>query len=254
MCAYNRRSAVKNKEMERKYAIFDLDGTILYTLEDLQGSLNYALARAGLPLRTADEVRRFVGNGIRKLIERAAPDVTDRAELDAIYKDLKYYYETHPWDTTRVYPGISELMHTLKACGWRIGVASNKDDSLVRLLMAHFFPGLVDFAMGFRDGMRRKPDPGSALAVLEVLCGIAGPEDVFPLELSPGQQAELQKAKAAATYIGDSEVDGQTAENLGVESVIVSWGFRTEEELAACGAGPAVSNCSQLLRRIMKIK
>ncbi len=206
----------------KKYdlAIFDLDGTILYTLEDLKNSLNHALSSHGFPERTLEEVRRFVGNGVRKLVERGAPAGTDPAELDMLYETFHEHYRQHDLDNTRPYEGVPELMERLKADGLRLAVVSNKVDYGVKDLCKRFYPGVFDAALGERPGVAKKPAPDLVNAVL----------------------AELGISREKAVYIGDSEVDLQTAQNAGMDEVIVSWGFRTVEELMAKGATRIVAS------------
>lgn len=197
----------------KKYdlAIFDLDGTILYTLEDLKNSLNYALAARDYPPRTLEEVRRFVGNGVRMLVERGAPAGTAPAELDQLYEIFHRHYHQHDLDTTRPYEGVPELLEKLRADGLRLAVVSNKVDYGVKDLCRRFYPGVFDAALGERPGVAKKPAPDLVNAVLE----------------------ELGISREKAVYIGDSEVDIQTARNAGMDEIVVSWGFRTAEELAA---------------------
>ncbi len=211
----------------KKYdlAVFDLDGTILYTLEDLKNSLNYALQTHGYPTRTLDEVRRFVGNGVRKLVQRGAPAGTTPAELAALYDTFHQHYHAHDLDTTRPYDGIPELLDALRAQGMRLAVVSNKVDYAVQALCQRFFPQKFDVAVGDRDGVRNKPAPDMVDAAL----------------------AAVGISREKAVYIGDSEVDIQTARNAGMDEIIVSWGFRSAEELAAQGAKCVVDSPAALL-------
>jgi phosphoglycolate phosphatase len=201
-----------------KAAIFDLDGTILDTLEDLTDAVNYALIENGQPGRSIDEVRRFVGNGIKNLIARAVQPGTDKESEEKIYADFMKYYKVHCADKTRPYKGIPELLTELKAKGIRIAVVSNKADSAVRSLCEQYFDGLFDYYVGEREGLAKKPAPDSVNEVLR----------------------KLKLDVSEAVYIGDSEVDIETAENVGMELIIVSWGFRGEEYLKSCGAGTIV--------------
>lgn len=194
-------------------AIFDLDGTILYTLQDLANSLNYALSRHGYPTRSLEEVRRFVGNGVRKLVERGAPAGMDGAALDRLYDDFHRHYKDHDLDNTRPYDGIPALLKELQKTGLRLAVVSNKVDYAVKDLCAKFFPDTFDAAIGERPGVAKKPAPDMVQEALR-LTGVA-----------PNR----------AVYIGDSEVDIQTARNAGLDEVIVTWGFRTPRELAPYG-------------------
>lgn len=199
--------------MAYKLAIFDLDGTILDTLEDLADAANYALGEHGYPGRTIEEVRRFVGNGIRKLIERAVPDGLTEGEIDGVHKTFSYYYERHCADKTRPYEGILQLLQRLRAAGCLTAVVSNKADAAVQPLCRHYYNGLFDYAVGERAGIRRKPAPDSVQEVLR----------------------SLRVEAEDAVYIGDSEVDIQTAENAGLDSIIVTWGFRDRAYLESQG-------------------
>ena len=205
-------------------AIFDLDGTILYTLEDLKNSLNHALAHHGYPMRTLDEVRRFVGNGVRMLVQRGAPAGTDSAELDALYVTFHDHYKEHDRDTTRPYEGVPEMLRDLKAAGKQLAVVSNKVDFAVKDLCAQFYPGLFAAAAGERPGVAKKPAP-----------------DLVELVL-----AELGVPRERAVYIGDSEVDIQTARNAGMDELIVTWGFREAAFLQEKGAKRLVSSPGEL--------
>jgi len=199
--------------MTYKLAIFDLDGTILDTLEDLTDATNYALGEYGYPERTIEEVRRFVGNGIRRLIERAVPANLTKAEIDRVHQTFSVYYEQHCADKTRPYEGILQLLARLRAAGCLTAVVSNKADTAVQSLCEHYYNGLFDYAVGERAGICRKPAPDSVREVLR----------------------RLRVKEADAVYIGDSEVDIQTAENAGLDSIIVTWGFRDRAYLKSQG-------------------
>ncbi len=211
----------------RKYdlAVFDLDGTILYTLEDLKNSLNYALQAHGYPARTLDEVRRFVGNGVRKLVQRGAPADATPAELAALYETFHAHYKIHDLDTTRPYDGVPEMLGALRDRGMRLAVVSNKVDYAVQALCQRFFPQKFDAAVGDREGVRNKPAPDMVDAALK----------------------ELGISRENAVYIGDSEVDVQTARNAGMDEIAVSWGFRSRAELADAGAKRIVDSPAALL-------
>lgn len=199
--------------MAYKLAIFDLDGTILDTLEDLADAVNYALGEHGYPGRTIEEVRRFVGNGIRKLIERAVPAGLEKEEIDKVHETFSAYYQQHCADKTRPYEGILPLLKRLRAAGCLTAVVSNKADAAVQPLCRRYYDGLFDYAVGERAGIRRKPDPDSVQEVLR----------------------RLQVKAEDAVYIGDSEVDIRTAENAGLDSIIVTWGFRDRTYLESQG-------------------
>lgn len=215
--------------MKYRLAIFDLDGTILNTLEDLADSTNYALSVHNMPERTIDEVRRFVGNGIHKLIERAVPQGSTDEQIERVFVTFKEYYKDHCAVKTRPYDGIMELMKTLREKEVLTAVVSNKGDFAVQILCKDYFPGLFDFAVGEREGIRRKPAPDSVLAVLE----------------------QFHISKEDAVYIGDSEVDIQTAENAGMKEIAVTWGFRSEDFLKENGAGCLAHTPEELLEKLI---
>lgn len=217
-------SIQENRNMY-KLIIFDLDGTILNTLEDLSDSTNYALSKYHFPKRTIEEVRGFVGNGIGKLIERAVPAGTEPAVVEKVLADFKVYYGEHCADKTKPYDGIKEMIGKLKKQGYMTAVVSNKADFAVQQLCGDYFPGLFDFVVGEREGIRRKPAPDSVLEVLE----------------------RLQIEKKNTLYIGDSEVDIQTADNAGVDQVSVEWGFRKREYLLLQGAKKIVKTPEEIL-------
>ncbi len=194
--------------------IFDLDGTLLDTRDDLRDALNHSLAAHSYPTRTLDEARRFVGNGIRNLVSRGVPAGTAEADIDAVFETFKPYYQAHCLDKTKPYEGILELLVRLKQTGYPTAVVSNKADAAVQTLCDRFFPGLVDFAVGERQNVRRKPAPDSVLAALDA----------------------LKVSREQAVYVGDSEVDIQTARNAGLPCISVTWGFRTEKTLLEAGA------------------
>lgn len=194
--------------------IFDLDGTLLDTLDDLWTAVNAALSAYGLPLRTREEVRAFVGNGIAKLIERAVGD-KNHPNLSGVLQAFKEYYGAHCKDKTLPYDGIMPLLEGLKARGVKTAVVSNKADFAVKVLAEEYFQGLLSAAVGEDEaaGIRKKPAPDSLLAVME----------------------QLGADKASTVYVGDSEVDIQTAQNAGVPCISVTWGFKDKAFLVANG-------------------
>ena len=205
--------------------IFDLDGTLLDTLGDLADATNAALTRHGYPPRTDGEVRAFVGNGIRRLLQRALPAGADAGEADRLLPDFRAYYEAHMTCRTRPYEGVPALLGALRARGVAVGVLSNKYDPASKALAAHYFPGLIGLTLGERPGVPRKPDPSSAREMLRALHG----------------------RPDTALYVGDSDVDMQTAKNAGLFAVGVTWGFRPRETLLAAGADALISRPSALL-------
>ena len=207
--------------------IFDLDGTLLDTLGDLAASVNYAMRKHGMPEHTVDEVRLFVGNGVRRLMERAVPGGAAHPAFEAAFATFRRHYMEHSLDTTRPYEGIPELLQELKRRGRHMAVVSNKFDAATKELCRHFFPDTIDVAVGEHEaeGIRKKPAPDT---VLQALC-----------QLGVGQEG--------AVYVGDSDVDIQTARNSGLPCISVLWGFRNREFLLAHGAETFVSQPSELL-------
>lgn len=218
----------KNKKV--RLAVFDMDGTILDTLEDLQDSLNVTLERMGYPLRTYEEVRSFVGNGIRKLIERAVPYGTEKEKIEQTFSLFMEYYALHCADKTRPYEGITTLLKHLRDNGMLTAVVSNKAHQAVVDLCEEYFTGLFDVAVGEQEGMAKKPAPDSVWFVLE----------------------QLHIDKKDAVYIGDSEVDLATARNSGLEAVIVDWGFRDADFLRQQGAERMVSSADELEKVLLE--
>lgn len=208
----------------KKAMIFDLDGTLLNTLADLRTAVNLALAAYGLPQRSMEEVRKAVGNGIRKLISRSVPEGTDTATEEAVFVRFKEEYKLHCSDKTAPYPGIPELLRRLREEGYVLAVVSNKADFAVQELMEQYFRGLYDVALGETEELARKPAPDMVEEVLK----------------------RLQVEKAAAVYVGDSEVDVETAENAGISCISVTWGFRDTAVLAEHGARHFVHTASEL--------
>lgn len=193
--------------------IFDLDGTLLDTLEDLKNAANYALKQCGMPERTLDEVRRFVGNGIRNLMIRAVPQGEENPEFEHALAVFKEYYGEHCNDATRAYDGIPELLQELKNRGYAMAIVSNKIDSAVQDLNSRYFPQ-VNVAIGDRENLKRKPAPDSVFLALK----------------------ELGRTRDEAVYVGDSDVDLATAKNAGLPCISVLWGFRDREFLEGHGA------------------
>ena len=214
--------------MKHSLAIFDLDGTILYTLVDLKNSMNFTLKKFGFPERTLDEVRRFVGNGIKNLIIRAAPKGTDEKTIDEMFEVFNEHYAVHCNDNTKSYDGIDELLKKLKEQKVKTAVVSNKADYAVQTLVKKYFDGLFDYTVGEKQGVRKKPCPDSVNEVLRV----------------------LDTPKEAAVYIGDSEVDVATAKNAQMDCIAVDWGFRDREVLINSGATLIVSDAAALYNEI----
>ena len=209
-----------------KVFIFDLDGTLLDTLQDLANAVNYALRQHVMPEHSLDDVRRFVGNGVRLLMERAVPDGAGNPQFEAAFATFRQYYMEHSLDTTRPYDGIPELLRALKQRGCRLAVVSNKMMAATQELCVHFFPE-IEVAIGEHEaeGIRKKPAPDTVCEALR----------------------QLGCDKQGAVYVGDSDVDIMTARNSGLPCVSVLWGFRDRQFLTAHGATTFISRPSELL-------
>lgn len=189
--------------------IFDMDGTILNTLEDLTDAMNYILRNHGYPEKTLEECRRAVGNGARRFLADMLPQGEQDPDFEELLKEYGAYYQGHSKIKTRPYDGIVELMGALKERQVKMAIVSNKGDGAVKKLNVEYFDDKIETAIGERPGIRRKPEPDSVLEALKVL----GSE------------------KDKALYVGDSEVDYHTAFNAGMACALVSWGFRDREQL-----------------------
>lgn len=198
--------------MKYKAVIFDLDGTLLDTLQDLANSTNHALEVNGLPLRSVDEVRQFVGNGVRRLMELAVGD--NETDFEKVFNDFKAHYAKHCNDYTKPYDGIFELIDELKKRNVSCAIVSNKAQFAVDELKELYFKGIIDVAIGENTGIRKKPAPDTVVEAARLL-------DVDPKD---------------CVYVGDSEVDIKTAYNCGIDCISVTWGFRSVESLKENGA------------------
>jgi phosphoglycolate phosphatase len=215
--------------MNYRAVLFDLDGTVLSTLQDLYTSTNAALAMHRLPPRTLDEVRRFLGNGMEYLISHAVPSGTDAEVTAQVLSDFKQHYAAHCEVETKPYDGILEMLTALRRRGIRTALVSNKGDFAVQKLATHYFADCFDFVLGETAEIRRKPAPDMVHKALEVLN--------IPL--------------ADAVFIGDSEVDVQTAKNAGVNGIFVTWGFRDRACLAQAGATQILDHVEALTAALL---
>ena len=218
--------------MKKQQAIlFDLDGTLLNTLDDLTDSVNVTLQAHGFPLRKREEIRKFLGNGSEFLMRSALPEGTKEEDFAACLAEYQVYYKAHMEDKTAPYEGILPLLKKLKESGWRLGVVSNKFDTAVKGLCEKYFPGCIDAAAGEREaeGIRRKPAPDMAFTAAE----------------------RLGVRSVDCLYIGDSEVDIQTAKNAGMECISVCWGFRDADFLEQAGATKLVHTPQELERVLL---
>ena len=211
-----------------KTYIFDLDGTLLSTLNDLASSTNYALRWAGMPERTMEEVRMFVGNGVKLLMERAIPEGVNNPKFEETYAKFREHYMEHNLDTTRPYDGVPELLHELKRRGKHLAIVSNKFYAATQDLAKHFFPDTIEVAIGERENIRKKPAPDTVLEALR----------------------QLNVSKEDAVYIGDSDVDIMTAKNCGLPCISVLWGFRDKDFLIEHGGSLFVEKPIEILSRL----
>ena len=211
--------------------IFDLDGTLINTIDDLGQACNHALAACGFPTHKIEDYPRLVGNGINKLIERALPE--EHRNEQTVLRLREYfvpYYDDHNCDLTRPYDGIPELLHTLKAEGHYLAVASNKYQAATEKIVAQLFPGMFDVVLGERKNVARKPDP----------------QIVYDILLDRSDKSET-------LYIGDSLVDAETAQAAGVKLILCTWGFCTEEQLMTANPDYMVHHPAEILPIIEQI-
>lgn len=214
----------------KKAVIFDLDGTLLNTLDDLADSTNYALSRFGYPTRTIEEVRQFVGNGVAKLIERAIPEGKNNPNFEKCLAIFKENYAQNMYNKTAPYNGIIEMLSNLKSRGIKIAVVSNKFDLAVKELCKKYFEGFIDFAAGENEaqGIKKKPAPDTVISVLN----------------------EFNFASEDAVYVGDSDVDIMTAKNSKMPCISVTWGFRDEKFLLENGATILINAPSEIYNHL----
>ncbi len=214
--------------MKRNIIIFDLDGTLLNTLNDLADSTNITLEHFNYPTRTVEEVRNFVGNGVAKLIERAIPDGRSNPDFEKCLEYFKQSYSQNMYNKTSPYNGIIEMLEKLRTKGCKIAVVSNKFDTAVKELCNRYFHDLIDLAAGENEkmGIRKKPAPDTVLKVLN----------------------NFNSDKSNAIYIGDSEVDIMTAKNAEIPCISVSWGFKNKEFLIEHGADIIADHPNDILK------
>ncbi len=214
--------------MKYKAVLYDMDGTVLDTLDDLTDAVNAALRRFGFAAQPRSHVRKALGNGARRLIMGCLPENVDPAAAEAVLEFYKPYYDAHCREKTAPYPGITALMQRLRDAGVKQAVVSNKPDSAVKELAELFFHGLIESAVGESETVRLKPCPDAVLAAAKLM-GVSKDECV---------------------YVGDSEVDIETARNAGMDCISVAWGFRNEDMLRAEGASLIVHNADELFEAL----
>lgn len=220
--------------------IFDLDGTLLNTIDDLGYACNYALSRCGFPTHSIEEYPRMVGNGINNLIRRALPQTEQTEEnILRVREHFVPYYNAHNCDYTRPYEGIPELLNTLKAQGHRLAVASNKYQAATEKIVSHFFPGIFDVILGERDGIPRKPNPQIVYDIEKILSSLSA--------------NDLSTLSEAVLYLGDSLVDRDTAANAGVPFIACSWGFVSRQALTEAGVTRLIDQPQELLRNTILV-
>lgn len=211
--------------------IFDLDGTLLNTLDDLTDSVNFALGEMGYPLHTADEVRMMVGNSVVYLIEKALPEGVDKETFDKTLALFESHYQTNMRNKTVPYDGIMPMLEKVKADGYKMAVVSNKPDVFTKELVSELFGEYIPLAIGRSDDMPRKPAPDMVLYAMD----------------------KLGSDKNTTVYVGDSEVDAVTSKNAGLPCVGCLWGFRDRETLESAGAEYIVSSPDELVGLIKTI-
>lgn len=212
--------------------IFDLDGTLINTIDDLGQACNHALSACGFPTHKIEDYPRLVGNGINKLIERTLPEEhRNEATVLRLREHFVPFYDQHNCDLTRPYDGIPELLQTLKAAGHTLAVASNKYQAATEKIIAHFFPNTFDVVLGEREGIPRKPDPQIVWDIIHRLSPLTS-------NLSP------------VYYIGDSLVDAATARAANLPFVACTWGFCTKEQLLTVTPDHMVNHPLEILTLI----
>lgn len=210
--------------------IFDMDGTLLNTLEDLTDSVNFALGSFSMPQRSIDEVRAFIGNGVTMLVKRSVPTGTDSEKTEKVFSCFREHYLKNMRNKTAPYEGVTEMLENLKKSGYKTGVVSNKLDSAVKELCDELFPSLISSAQGARGESDRKPNPENVFRCIE----------------------ETGSKKENCLYVGDSEVDIQTAQNAGIKCLCVLWGYRDKEFLSSFGADSFIEKPNEIFDFLSK--
>ncbi|MBR2455392.1 MAG: HAD family hydrolase [Clostridia bacterium] len=212
--------------------VFDLDGTLLNTLEDLKDSVNFALERQGYPLRDLGEIRSFVGNGIRLLMERAVPENTPAETFEICFKDFCDYYKIHMEDKTAPYDGINDMLTNIKKAGFKTAIVTNKADFAAQDLCKRMFGENIDFVVGSSDDRPNKPAPDGVFYALE----------------------KLNSKIENTVFVGDADTDILTAKNANLPSIGVLWGFRDREVIEEAGAEYIVESVNDLEKLLISLK
>lgn len=215
--------------MEYKAAVFDMDGTILNTIDDLRDSVNAVLSHFGYPERSPEEIRTFVGGGSYQLITLALPEGCSKETVDKVHDYYRPYYAAHSEIKTAPYPGVVELLNDLKDAGVKLAVVSSKPDGPVNTLCKKYFDGIFDISIGDRPGLERKPAPDALYLALK----------------------ELDVDKKDAIFIGDSEYDIAIAKNAGVTGIAVTWGYRDRDVLVSLEPDNIADSCEDIERIIL---
>lgn len=209
--------------------IFDLDGTLLNTLDDLTDAVNFAMAGNGFPTHSTEKIKSFVGNGIRKLIERSVPNGCSEDKTEKCFQDFCTFYEKHKADKTKPYSGIVYMLSELKKAGFKTAVVTNKADFAAQALCKDIFGDLITVTVGANENIRHKPYPDSTVKALQSLG--SKPQDAY--------------------FVGDSDVDVQTAQNAGIDFIGVLWGFRDKSVLESAGANIFAENTQELCKLLL---
>ena len=214
----------------KRLLIFDLDGTLINTLIDLNNAVNFALEKNGFPLKSVEHTRLAIGNGVAKLVARSIPDNENNPKYQQTLKDFREFYTIHNADNTLPYNGVKEALFNLKSMNFKLAVATNKITDVARVLIESMYPKLFDFVQGDEPSMIVKPDPKMVTSLCE----------------------KFHVSKAEALYIGDTEVDRQTAENSNVDYYLVTYGYRSKDELKKLCPTSKTINSLQELVEILK--
>ena len=216
--------------MKKDTIIFDLDGTLLNSLGDLHACFNAAISNYGYPTRTEEEIKSFVGNGIKRAIEQALPYKIENSELEEIVNYFRNYYRENMYKLTKPYDGIIELLEILKQRNYKLAVVSNKYDLAVKSLCKQYFGNYINVAIGESENIRRKPAPDGILLAIKYL------------------NSTIEKS----IFIGDSEVDIKTAENIKIPCISVLWGYRNKELLTNAGGNIFANTPEDIIKIIEK--